>query len=38
VHEGQRILFAKYAGAEFKIDNQDYLFLRESDVLAVVEG
>ena len=37
VHEGQRVLFAKYSGTEFKIDNEDYLFLREPDVLAVVE-
>ena len=37
VHEGQRVLFAKYAGTEFKIDNEEYLFLREPDVLAVVE-
>ena len=37
VHEGQRVLFAKYSGTEFKIDNEEYLFLREPDVLAVVE-
>ena len=37
VHEGQRVLFAKYAGTEFKLDNEDYLVLREPDVLALVE-
>jgi len=37
VQEGQRVLFAKYSGTEFKIDNEEYLFLREPDVLAVVE-
>lgn len=37
LHEGQRILFAKYSGTEFKIDDEEHLFLRESDVLAVVE-
>ena len=37
VTEGQRILFAKYSGTEIKLDNDDYIFLRESDVLAVVE-
>lgn len=36
VHEGQRVLFAKYSGTEFKIDNEEHLFLRESDVLAVI--
>ena len=34
---GQRVLYAKYSGTEFKIDDEDHLFLRESDVLAVVE-
>ncbi|HZS90253.1 MAG TPA: co-chaperone GroES [Chloroflexota bacterium] len=37
VKEGQRVLFAKYSGTEFKIDNEEYLFLREPDVLAVIE-
>lgn len=34
---GQRVLFAKYAGAEVKIDNEEYLILRESDVMGIVE-
>lgn len=38
LHEGQRVLFAKYSGTEFKIDDEEHLFLRESDVLAVIEG
>ena len=38
VKQGEKVLFAKYSGTEFKIDNEDYLFLREPDVLAVVEG
>jgi len=33
---GQTVLYAKYAGTEFKLDDEEYLILRESDVLAVV--
>jgi chaperonin GroES len=36
VHEGDRVLFAKYGGTEFKLDNEEYLVLRESDVLAII--
>lgn len=38
VKPGDTILFAKYAGTEIKIDNQKILILKESDILAVVEG
>jgi chaperonin GroES len=38
VKEGQRVLFARYSGTEIKLESDDYLFLRESDVLAIVEG
>ncbi|MEO7020100.1 MAG: co-chaperone GroES [Ktedonobacteraceae bacterium] len=34
---GQRVLFAKYAGTEIKQDGQEYLILRESDVMGIVE-
>ena len=34
--EGDRVLYAKYAGTEFKLDGQDLLILRESDILAVI--
>jgi chaperonin GroES len=34
--EGDRVIFSKYSGTEFKIDDQDYLILSERDVLAVV--
>jgi chaperonin GroES len=34
--EGDRVLYAKYGGTEFKLDGEEYLVLRESDVLAVV--
>jgi len=36
VQEGDRVLFAKYGGTEFKLDGEDYLVLKETDILAVV--
>jgi len=36
VHEGERVLFAKYGGTEFKLDGEEYLVLKESDILAIV--
>ncbi|MBM2809999.1 MAG: groS [Chloroflexi bacterium] len=33
---GQAVLYAKYAGTEFKLQDEEYLILREPDVLAVV--
>lgn len=38
VKTGDRILFGKYAGTEVKIDGQEYLILREDDVLGVIEA
>src|SRR5215470_4519910 len=37
VKVGQKILFAKYAGSEVKMDDEDYLILRESDIMGIVE-
>jgi chaperonin GroES len=37
VKSGDRILFGKYSGSEVKIDGDEYLILREEDVLAVLE-
>ena len=37
VQVGDRVLFGKYSGNEVKIDGEDYLILREEDVLAVLE-
>ena len=34
---GDRVLYSKYAGNEFKISGQDHLIMREEDVLAVLE-
>src|SRR5579859_2283724 len=36
IKEGDRVLYAKYGGTEFKLDGEEYLVLRESDVLAVL--
>jgi chaperonin GroES len=38
VKKGDRILFAKYAGTEVKMDGEEYLMMKEDDVLAVIEG
>jgi chaperonin GroES len=38
VRVGDRVLYAKYAGNEFKIDEIEYLIISEKDVLAVVAG
>src|SRR5579859_8103392 len=37
VKVGQKVLFAKYAGTEFKQDGEEYLILRESDIMGIVE-
>ena len=35
--KGDRVLFSKYGGTEVKLDGEEHLILRESDVLAVIE-
>jgi chaperonin GroES len=37
VKKGDRILFAKYAGTEVKIEGEEHLMMREDDVLAIIE-
>ena len=37
IKKGQEIYYAKFAGTEVKIDGEDYVILKESDILAVVE-
>ena len=34
VKKGDRVIYAKYAGLEWKHDNEEYIILRESDILA----
>jgi len=36
VKKGDRILFSKYAGTEIKIDGVEHLFMREDDILAIL--
>jgi len=35
--KGQTVIYSKYAGTEVKYDGQEYILVRQSDVLAVVE-
>jgi len=35
VKVGDRVIFSKYSGTEIKLEGEDYLILRESDILAV---
>jgi len=37
VKKGDVVIYGKYSGTDFKMNNQDYLILRESDILAIVE-
>jgi len=37
VKVGELVVFARYAGTEIKIDGEEYLILRESDVMGIVE-
>ena len=37
VKTGQKVLFSKYAGSEFKIEGKDVIIIRQSDILAVIE-
>jgi len=37
VKEGDRVLFGKYSGTEVKLDDQEYLIMREDDILGVIE-
>ena len=36
VKEGDKVLFGKYSGTEIKIDDQDYVIMREEEILAVL--
>ena len=38
VQDGDTILFGKYSGQEIKIDGEEYLIMREDEVLAVLDG
>jgi len=38
VKAGDKILFGRYAGSEIKVDGEDYLMMREDDILAIIEN
>jgi chaperonin GroES len=38
VKEGDRVLFAKYGGTEFKVDDEEYLILAEKDILGIIQA
>ncbi len=38
VKVGDKVLFGKYSGTEVKLDGEDYLVMREEDIMGVVEG
>ncbi len=38
VKPGDRVLFGKWSGTEVKIDGEDFLIMKESDILGVIEG
>ena len=37
VKVGDRVLFGKYAGTEIKVDGEDHMILKESDILGILE-
>ena len=38
VKVGDKVLFGKYSGTEVKLDGNDYLVMREEDIMGVIEG
>jgi chaperonin GroES len=38
VQNGDRILFGKYSGTEIKVEDQDYLILREDEIIGILTG
>jgi chaperonin GroES len=38
VREGDRILFGKWSGTEVKLDGQELLIMKESDIMGIIEG
>ena len=38
VKEGQKVIYSKYAGTEVKLDGEEYIIVKQNDILAVVEG
>ncbi len=38
VKEGDRVLFGKYSGTEIKLEDEDYLILREDEILGIISA
>ena len=38
VKVGQKVIYSKYAGTEVKLEGEDYIIVRQNDILAVVEA
>ncbi len=38
IKKGDRVLYAKYGGTEIKMDGEEYLMMKEDDVLAIIES
>ncbi len=38
VKEGQKVIYSKYAGTEVKLGGEEYIIVKQSDILAIVEG
>ena len=38
VKEGDRVLFGKYAGTEIKIDGEDFIIMKEEEILGILSG
>jgi chaperonin GroES len=38
VKSGDRILFGKWSGTEVKLDGEDFLIMKESDIMGIIEG
>ena len=37
VKVGDKVIYSKYAGTEVKLDDEEYIIVRQSDILAIVE-
>ena len=37
VKEGQKVIYSKYAGTEVKLDGEEFIIVRQNDILAIVE-
>lgn len=38
VKEGQKVIYSKYAGTEVKLEGEEYIIVRQNDILAIVEA